>query len=91
MSHMLESMFYVNEVPWHGLGIQLNAPPTLAEAIKLAGLDWEVVVEPLVTANGEVSKARTVRRITDRTELGVVGQNWQPLQNQKRQHRRRCR
>lgn len=83
MVDMLETMFYVKEVPWHGLGVKLDNPPTITEAIKLAGLDWGVVVEPLLTSQGEVSKARTVRRVTDRVELGTVGQTWQPLQNSK--------
>lgn len=83
MSHLLESMFYVKEVPWHGLGVKLDNPPTIAEAIQLAGLDWQVAVEDLYTISGEKSSARTVRRLTDRRELGTVGQQWQPLQNDK--------
>src|SRR5262249_26811611 len=39
MAHMIENMLYVGAAPWHRLGIALDNPPTVAEAIRLAGLD----------------------------------------------------
>ena len=38
MSHEVESMFAVVEVPWHGLGTILPDVATSEEAIKAAGL-----------------------------------------------------
>ena len=39
MSANVETMFYVREKPWHGLGTMVQEAPTSAEALKLAGLD----------------------------------------------------
>lgn len=91
MSHELElnahgqaSMFSVKEVPWHGLGTILDAPPTIEEGIKAAGLDWDVKLQPLhMVVEGEdmpVPGYATMRD-TDRAILGVVGPTYKPLQN----------
>lgn len=77
----VETMFYVNETPWHGLGEKLDAPPTIQEAITLAGLDWEVGLKDLFTAEGQQVPARATYRKTDNSILGVVGPRYTPLQN----------
>ena len=48
MAHQLldDTMFYVGETPWHKLGVPLDNPPTIEEAVILANLDWEVHKEP---------------------------------------------
>ena len=49
MSHNLEvvngeaQMAYAGQVPWHGLGVQVEDDLTPAEFQKAAGLDWNVV------------------------------------------------
>ncbi len=43
MAHLVENMFSVREVPWHGLGKIVTEAPSAEEAIKLAGLDWKVL------------------------------------------------
>jgi phage/plasmid-like protein (TIGR03299 family) len=43
-----DRMFSVREKPWHGLGVVLDrAPRSIDEALELAGLDWDVVQEPV--------------------------------------------
>ena len=43
MSANVESMFYVREKPWHGLGTEVKKVPTSADALVYAGLDWTVI------------------------------------------------
>lgn len=87
MAHELEmvngkaSMFFVGETPWHGLGTSLDAPPTVEEGIKAAGLDWEVGVKPLQTIDGEEVDHKATYRVTDGKIFGVVGPGYRPLQN----------
>ena len=38
MSACVETMFYVREKPWHGLGVQVMDAPTSRDALILAGL-----------------------------------------------------
>ena len=42
MSANVESMMYVREKPWHGLGTMVTDAPTSADALRFAGLDWTV-------------------------------------------------
>ena len=49
MAALVETMFSVREKPWHGLGTVVMEAPASAEALRLAGLDWNVVQEPIYT------------------------------------------
>lgn len=82
-------MFYVEEVPWHGLGTKLNKPATAQEAIEAAGLDWNVVKMPLFASSKHIpvpDKFAIVRKTAQLIQksdsvLGVVGKDYTPLQN----------
>lgn len=54
MAADVEEMFSVREKPWHGLGTIVMEAPASAEALRLVGLDWKVVQEPVYTGYNEL-------------------------------------
>ena len=40
MAHLLESIAYVGETPWHGLGNELAPKQPIEIWAKQAGMDW---------------------------------------------------
>lgn len=77
------SFFAVGTPAWHGLGTVLNAPPTVEEGIKLAGLDWTVKKTPMTAGDIEIPNHVAIIRDSDNKVLGVVGKDYSPLQNVK--------
>ena len=88
MAHELEmingeaQMAYVGDVPWHGLGTKVDRELTPDQFQKVAGLDWTVEKQPLVTPSGvTVKNKEALVRTSDNTVLDVVGTGWNPVQN----------
>ena len=82
MAANVESMFSVREKPWHGLGTIVAEAPSSADALKLAGLDWNVVQEPIFTDfNEPVEGYKANVRDSDRKVLGVVSDRYKVVQN----------
>lgn len=82
MSVAVESMFYTREKPWHGLGVRVEEAPTSADALRLAGLDWEVAQEPIFTEAGDdIAGYKVNVRNRDRKVLGVVSDRYRIVQN----------
>jgi phage/plasmid-like protein (TIGR03299 family) len=84
MAHEVESMAFFGALPWHRLGTALEEADLYdwPSASRKAGLDWEVELVPLVTADTQAQvDHRAVRRKTDGRTLGVVGPRYAPLQN----------
>ena len=91
------SFFSVQQKAWHGLGQIVEQYPTSAEAIKHAGLDYEVVKSPLFTKGSdiietvggievgsselEVPNCFANIRTDNNTVLGVVGKDYHIVQN----------
>lgn len=95
MAHLVESMAYSGEVPWHGLGVEVSNDLTPNQMLKAAGLDWDVQkVQQFYYLNkpSERDPTKTVPkqiksddwalvRASDGKKLSSCSENWEPLQN----------
>lgn len=78
----VETMMYVREKPWHGLGTMVEEAPASADALRLAGLDWTVRQEPVFDGEGRVIRGyRANVRDSDGSVLGIVGERYKVVQN----------
>lgn len=86
------SFFSVKEKAWHGLGQIVQDYPTSSEAIRFAGLDYEVIKQDIYTTcyNADGQPMDFTKRIkthfaTMRPDtgevLGVVGKDYEIIQN----------
>lgn len=76
--------------PWEGSGVLVENGHTVeaAEVMRKADLDWEVEGRPLFAARDEslisfdkCPKHKAIVRTTDNEIMGIVGANWNILQN----------
>ena len=86
MAHEVETMMYVTGaerfVPWHGLGTSVEEAVNSADALQLAGLDWEVDSRPIYTDNGIAIPGYIANtRSSDNKVLGVVSDKYKIVQN----------
>ena len=86
MAANVETMVYVGETPWHGLGIKVDHALTSDEAIKIAGLDWRVVQKDMYMYDNnnhliKVPQMRANVRETDGKFLGPVTSKYKIVQN----------
>ena len=83
MSANVESMFYVREKPWHGLGTMVAEAPDSTAALRLAGLDWNVIQKDIMTAGGNsaIPGFKANVRDTDGSVLGIVTDRYRVVQN----------
>ena len=78
----VESMFYVRETPWHGLGTKVMEAPDSEGALIAAGLNWNVIQEPIFTGENEPIRGYKANiRDSDRRVLGVVTDRYKVIQN----------
>ena len=84
MAHMVETMAYAGETPWHGLGVQVPADLSPAQMLEKAGLDWTVEKIP---AYADIGGKKTsvgwsaLVRSSDEKMLSTVSHDWNPVQN----------
>jgi hypothetical protein len=80
--HNVETMFYTRVAPWHGLGVCCEEAPNSKEALKLSGLDWNVLQKPIMTSNYvPIAGYKANVRDTDQRILGVVTDRYKVVQN----------
>lgn len=85
MAHMVETMAYAGQVPWHGLGVSVSNDLTPAQMMQKAGVDWGVEeVESFVEFKGDriPTGQKSLVRSTDGRILTNVGKDWKPVQNE---------
>jgi len=82
MAHMVETMAYAGELPWHGLGVKVIDDLTPEQMMQKAGVDWSVEKQNLVTSGGStVTSKQALVRSSDGEVLDIVGKGWNPVQN----------
>jgi len=89
MAHMIEehdNMIYVREVPWHGLGVQLEEAPSVEVAKETSGLNWTASIYPSYfegTAGSftRIKGANAVVRDDIKIAIGSVGDRYEIYQN----------
>lgn len=80
---IVESGMFVGSVPpWVNLGSSVDEAQSSAEALRLAGLDWEVESKPMFVDDGnEVEGYKANVRSSDGKVLGVVTDRYKIVQN----------
>jgi len=92
MAHEIEKydgLVLHREKAWHGLGTIVENAPTPREALKIAGLDWDVEQWVLSATDGEGQRQAISSHVVNLRklpsggyhQLGVVGKGWTPFQN----------
>lgn len=97
MAHMVETMAYAGQVPWHGLGNKVEGELTPQQMLIAAGLDWTVSKRPMYYADkpdvwnlndprGEAKLLKAdshyaIIRDTDQRVLSHCGEGFVPFQN----------
>lgn len=84
MAHMVETMAYAGEVPWHGLGHKVPNDLSTDQMMVAAGLDWTVEKKQAYINVGDrkvAINAQALVRSSDDSVLDVVTNEWNPVQN----------
>ena len=79
----VETMFYVREKPWHGLGTEVQEAPASIDALIYAGLDWRVEQRDVYTGDGALIPGYKANiRNADNAVLGIVSDRYKVVQNE---------
>jgi phage/plasmid-like protein (TIGR03299 family) len=84
MAHLVETMAYAGEVPWHGLGNSVPSDLSPKQMLEAAEIDWTVEKIPAFIEIDGVRKSvghSALVRSTDNSILDIVTNDWHPMQN----------
>ena len=78
-------MAFVGQVPWHGLGTELNQDSTIEEWVDAAGFNWDIVPTPVLytDVDGTIhtnDDKRVLYRSDTKAPLSVVGSDYKIIQ-----------
>jgi phage/plasmid-like protein (TIGR03299 family) len=89
MAHLVESMAFVGQTPWHGLGHQLPSQQPLEVWAQKAGMDWDIRETPVRYITGAAGNLGAIESFPDNkvlfrsdthAPLSVVSQRYQVVQ-----------
>lgn len=89
MAHLVESMAYVGQTPWHGLGNVLTPNRPIEDWIIQAGLNWQIEDSPVRYLVGGHERLGEIKAFPDQKvlfrsdtheALSVVGHRYQVVQ-----------
>lgn len=86
MSHEVETIAFVGETPWHGIGTRCEDGISTDDMLVAAGLDWTVKQYPMnvTLEDGKsipVTGKRALIRSKDNKVMNVSSDAWNPVQN----------
>lgn len=88
MAHLVETMAYTGQTPWHGLGHSLPANRPIEEWVHAAGMDWRIMESPVrfmtdtqqLADMGIAADQKVLYRSDTKEPLSVVGQHYKVVQ-----------
>lgn len=86
MAHLIETMAYTNETPWHGLGNKLSSKSPISVWAKQAGMEWRIQESPVYFQTGDdrdhalFDDQKVLYRSDTGAPLSVVSQRFQVVQ-----------
>ena len=89
MAHLVETMAYTGQTPWHGLGEQLPSKQPIEVWAQAAGMDWQIKESPVhfsidnihnASMFGSFEEQKVLYRSDTNTALSVVSNRYQVVQ-----------
>jgi len=87
MTHLVQTMAYVGNTPWHQLGTQLPPKQPIEVWARSAGMDWDIVSSPVYYRTQDetadltpFSDHKVLFRSDTKAPLSVVGDRYQIVQ-----------